>query len=293
MGMKLCDYGCGQISRYQMSSGKWCCEDFYTKCPEIKKRNSEMNKLKQVGNKNPFFGKTHSEKTKDILRCKQTGKKIHTELWKTELSIKMMGEKNPFFGKTHNVKTKNVISKSRQLTISKIKSKYPFFSKIEEMRYNPDKPNEKEIQVRCKNHKCKNSKEKNGWFTPTKTQFFERKRQLESKYGQGGCYFYCSQKCKDECPLFNLIGDPFKDISTPYTQGEYNHFRKFVLERDEYKCQYCGKKAIDVHHERPQKLDPFFALDPDFAWSCCEKCHYEKGHKDECSTGNLAAKICH
>jgi hypothetical protein len=42
------------------------------------------------------------------------------------------------------------------------------------------------------------------------------------------------------------------------------------------------------------KLQPFHALDPEYAWSCCEKCHYKKGHKKgtECSTGNLAAKIC-
>jgi hypothetical protein len=29
-------------------------------------------------------------------------------------------------------------------------------------------------------------------------------------------------------------------------------------------------------------------------WSCCEECHYKYGHKSgtECSTGNLANKIC-
>lgn len=38
--IKLCDYGCGQKAKFEMSSGKWCCEDHYNKCPEIKKRNS-------------------------------------------------------------------------------------------------------------------------------------------------------------------------------------------------------------------------------------------------------------
>jgi len=292
MGVEICEYGCGEEANYRMTNGKWCCENFYTKCSAIKKRNSETNKLKQLGDKNAFFGKTHSEKTKEILRFKKTGKRNHTELWKRELAKKMTGEKNHFFGKTHNKKTKKLISRSKQLTISKIKNRYPFFSQIEDMRYNPDKPSEKEIQVHCKNHLCENSKEKGGWFTPTKTQFFERKRQLESKDGQGGCYFYCSQKCKNICPLFNLIGDPFKDTSTLYNQQEYQTFRQYVLERDNYTCQFCGEEAIIVHHERPQKLEPFFSLDPDFAWSCCEKCHYEKGHKDECSTGNLAKKNC-
>jgi hypothetical protein len=77
-----------------------------------------------------------------------------------------------------------------------------------------------------------------------------------------------------------------------YTQSEYNQFRNYVLERDKYKCQYCGKSADHVHHEKPQKLEPFFALDPDLAWSVCKKCHYEKGHKDECSASNIAARMC-
>ena len=89
-----------------------------------------------------------------------------------------------------------------------------------------------------------------------------------------------------------MRGDPNKNTFKKYTNEEYETFRNFVLERDSYICQFCGDEATDVHHERPQKLEPFFALDPDYAWSCCKECHYEKGHKDECSTGNLAQIIC-
>jgi len=46
-------------------------------------------------------------------------------------------------------------------------------------------------------------------------------------------------------------------------------------------CDGCGKEATH-----------FFKLDPDLAWSVCERCHYKYGHKDECSTGNLAQRIC-
>jgi 5-methylcytosine-specific restriction endonuclease McrA len=89
-----------------------------------------------------------------------------------------------------------------------------------------------------------------------------------------------------------LKSDPFEKSEKLYTQEEYQQFREYVLERDNYKCQYCGQKAEHVHHERPQKLEPFFALDPDLAWSVCEKCHYKYGHKDECSTGKLANMVC-
>jgi hypothetical protein len=178
-----------------------------------------------------------------------------------------------------------------KLSIENINKKYPFFSKIEEMRYNPDKPEEKEIQIHCKNHKCKNSKEKGGWFTPTRQRFKDRKDFLENE-GLDRSGFYCSEKCKNTCPLYNIQSDPYKNNNLPYTYTEYQTFRTFVLERDNHICQFCGKPATDVHHERPQKLEPFSALDPDYAWSCCGKCHYKKGHQGECSTGNLAKIVC-
>jgi len=56
-----------------------------------------------------------------------------------------------------------------------------------------------------------------------------------------------------------------------YTDSEYQTFRQQVLKRENYLCEYCEKKATHVHHSRPQKLE---------------------GHKDECSTYNLATKIC-
>ena len=194
----------------------------------------------------------------------------------------------------YNEKTLQLMSKKRKRTIKQIKKRYPLFFKIEEMRYNPDKSSEKEIQVHCKNHNCPNSKEKDGWFTPGKYKFYERIRQIE--YGQAGCYFYCSNECKKNCILSYIRNDPFKikekNSYIYYNKEEYQQFREFVLERDNYECQYCEEKAEHVHHERPQKLEPFFSLDPDYAWSVCSKCHYEKGHKDECSTGNLSSIIC-
>jgi len=161
------------------------------------------------------------------------------------------------------------------------------------MRYNPDKPEEKEIQVHCKNHNCPNSKEQNGWFTPSHGQISKRTEAIEKPSGIGESNFYCCEECKLICPLFRSRGiDPLIENNKTYTQSEYQTFRQFVLERDNYKCQYCGKKADYVHHERPQKLEPFYSLDPDLAWSVCKKCHYKYAHSDECSTRNLANKIC-
>jgi 5-methylcytosine-specific restriction endonuclease McrA len=239
---------------------------------DSKRKMSESHKGQIAWNK----GKTgiYSEEVRKKISESLKGHK-HSLLWKINHSKKMKGHK-PY----------------NELTLERINKRYSFFSKIEEMRYNPDKPEEKEIQVHCKNHCCKNSKEKSGWFTPIKSQLYERIRQLNDTLGNDGMFFYCSDNCKQTCDLFNVHGDPCKETKKSYTQEEYQTFRQFVLKRDQYICQFCGEKATDVHHERPQKLEPFFVLDPDYAWSYCKDCHYKFGHQGECNTGNLSSKLC-
>ena len=253
--------------------------------------NETKKKLSIVGK-----GRVCSEQTKEKISQSQKGRswiEVYGEEKALYLKrIQSKQRKNKSWEEIYGKEKAETIRKKYILTIDVINKKYPLFSKIEEMRYNPDKPGEYEIQVHCKNHNCPNSKEQGGWFTPASRQISERIRQLEHENGTSGSYFYCSDECKNECPLYNLRRDPFQNKKLLYTQEEYNKFREFVLERDNYKCCYCGKLAEHVHHERPQKLEPFFSLDPDLAWSVCSKCHYKYGHKDECSTGKLANKIC-
>ncbi len=257
--IKLCSW-CNKTANYYFSiTGKYCCCDHFSKCPEARKRKSQ----RMIG---------HEIK----------------ELTKRKISRKII------IINKENEKYRRNQSLSRKKSADEYKKDYPFFSKIEEIRDNPDKPGEKEIQVHCKNHNCKNSKEQGGWFTPTYIQLFERIRQVEN--GQGGCYFYCSEKCKQECPLFNLHSDPFRKIETPYTHEEYNTWKKVVLEQDNYECQKCGSREnLHCHHIIPVKLEPLFVLDPDNGIVLCENCHYKYGHKTgtECSTGNLAKTQCH
>ncbi|MCF8019798.1 MAG: hypothetical protein K9L62_10345 [Vallitaleaceae bacterium] len=284
----ICDYGCNHGARYFFKYvNKYCCSSHYSKCPNMRKKNRKTQtgikrdedvRKKISEGKIKYFENDKNRKKYSIAQINRY--KNMTSNDKEKFSLAKSGDNNGMFGKEAATK----------LTISKIKKKYQLFYKIEEMRYNPDKPGEKEIQVHCKNHNCKNSKEHGGWFSPTRGQITERRRGLYC--GNDGSYFYCCEKCKNECPLFGLQSDPFQERQKQYTQEEYQQFREHVLNRDNYKCQFCGEKAEHVHHERPQKLEPFYALDPDFAWSCCKKCHYEKGHKDECSTGKLSKIFC-
>ena len=178
--MKLCDYECGREAKNQFKNGKWCCEDHCNKCPKMKKKSSELHKVQIPWNID--------------TPC--------TEETKNKISKKIKGINHPMYNHPRTEETKNKISRARKFTIEQIQEKYPTFSKEEEMRYNSDG----EIEVHCKYNKCKNSKESDGWFIPTRRQLEARWRALENN--GDGSYFYCSEECKHECCLFRLKSDP-------------------------------------------------------------------------------------
>lgn len=147
----------------------------------------------------------------------------------------------------------------------------------------------KTLQVRCHNSGCRK------WFMPT---VYEVKNRLSvfNGFSGGANDFYCDEGCKQTCSTYKKIqwveGENPKE--KPYTKEEYDLYRQTVLERENYICEYCGAPATEVHHEQTQKEQPMLALDPDYGHATCKPCHYEYGHKTgtECSTGNLAKKIC-
>ena len=264
---ELCSFGCGQVAKYKLKNGKLCCSNYFSKCPINSKKNKDGQKAIPI-------------ETTELCSygCGQVAKyKLKNGKWCCNNHY----SKCPINRKKH------------KLTIEQIKEKYPTFYKVEDLRYNP---NEKEIQVRCKYNKCKNSKEQNGWFTPIYSQLIERIRCIEKDIGNDAGFFYCSDKCKKECILFGLRSDPLKDITKPHTATEINTWRQEVLRRqkDEYGfnfCEMCDSRInLQVHHEKPQKTHPGMTLDPDNGIILCKKCHYKIGHKTgtECSTGNLA-----
>jgi len=290
----------------------------------------------KLGKKNPFYGKTHKDITKKNM-SEIAKKRIVSNKTKKKISKANIGKNNGMYGKHHNIETVKKISQANKgkispnlgkklseetkikiskanigkiktietrlkmkISIEQIKVRSHLFSKVEEMRYKPGFEKEKIIQVHCKNHLCPNSKEQGGWFTPTGNQLDGRRRALE--YGNEGGYFYCSEKCKQECPLYRVktstlikqdkirsghLEDPW------YTSEEYQEWRQHILELDDGLCVYCGQKATIVHHILPQKTHPESALDPTNGLSVCQKCHFKYGHRDSwCNTGKLSTLVC-
>jgi len=289
--MKICSYGCEREAKYKMISGKWCCESHYNKCPEVNKRRSEGIKRSWSDERKDYYSKIfkkywkdpnhifNSEKWKQknsegvIKAWKDPDSSFNTEEFKLHRSIANIGENNPMYGKPG----------SNKYTLKMLKERHPFFCLVEEPReYN------KGLQVRCK--KC------NEWFTPTSGQLTERIRQLEKEDGNDRSYLYCSEECKQKCSIFNKKYVEFLNIDDNlyYTDSEYQTWRKEVFRRSNNLCEYCGELAEHAHHIKPQKLEPFFALDPDYGVACCMKCHYKKGHQTgtECSTMGIASRIC-
>lgn len=319
---RLCSYGCGRKATTRFKNGNYCCETHPNKCPskikqnwteerkenerkkmiennpmkdqDIKKRH-KVSMEKMTGNNNPLYtnkealenlrksaSSEESRKNKSIATKRSYKNKTHPS-FKPEVR-KILSEKNT----GRKASFDNL--KKRRYNLDKLKVLYPLFCKIEELKEDENG----NIYARCKNHNCSNSKELDGWFIPSRAQLWERIRNLE-KYGEDMGNLYCSEDCKNQCPLYGKRADTLLNQSTNNNidNSEYNTFRKIVLERENYTCQYCGKETNIVHHEKPKKTHPIMVLDPDNGIACCKECHYKYGHSDDdCTTGHLARLIC-
>lgn len=168
------------------------------------------------------------------------------------------------------------------------KIKYPSFCKIEEIR---DKGKKIGIEVKCKY--C------NEWFKPTSRQIGNRIKAIEKPMGAIENNFYCSDKCKNQCQIFNIRNDPFDsnnlNIPTTYELSIWSD-EIFKRQKDMYGYNFCTKcqsiEDLASHHINPKKLEPFSALDIENGVILCRDCHLNIAHSGTCSTGSLANKVC-
>ena len=87
----------------------------FKKGHKISEEQKRMMRKRMTGKKNPFYGKTHSEKTKKMLR-----ERVHSEKTRKRISLAGMGRKHSeetkrkMRGRRHTEKTKRKMSESRK-----------------------------------------------------------------------------------------------------------------------------------------------------------------------------------
>jgi hypothetical protein len=115
MSLFICHYGCGRAAIKQNKSGNWMCDTSSSKCPEIKRKNSEKTKLafssgKRLNQKTLYKNLPEEIKAKMAWSTglsKESDKRI-AKAAKT-LSGSMTGKP----GRPHSESTKKILSKKR------------------------------------------------------------------------------------------------------------------------------------------------------------------------------------
>lgn len=114
-----------KIKIIQATKQKWEDEEY---------RNKMIEKGKAaIGEKNPFYGRHHTEETKEIIRQKHIGTTMNeearqkmsassTERWQNEeyrkhITSMLQGENNPHYGKKHTEETKDRIGELNSIHI--------------------------------------------------------------------------------------------------------------------------------------------------------------------------------
>jgi len=127
------------------------------------------------------------------------------------------------------------------------------------------------------------------WYKPTYDEVKSRKYSIEKGNG-GGNYFYCSNICKKQCPIYykSKYSENSK-IFKPSTSREVQpELRKLVFERDNWTCIKCKEvKNLHCHHIDPVVNNPIESADINNCVTLCKNCHKEIHRKEGCKYNEL------
>jgi hypothetical protein len=241
------------------------CDSF---CQNSGKNNPMYGKKRPdiSGEKSPFSKKENREKLNQILNSNKNPSKRKDV--RKKLSNKFKGENNPQYNGGY---AKNNIP-VYDIYANKI-------SYVESVRRNKEDSNVLEI-------KCAYCGK---WYIPTMSRIWNRIQSLEGTSG-GECRFYCSDSCKEECPIFKRQKWPkgYKQATSREVQPE---LRQMVFKRDDYKCVKCGSNEnLHCHHVEGIRWEPLESADMDKCITVCKTCHKEIHMKEDCRYNDLKCK---
>ena len=150
------------------------------------------------------------------------------------------------------------------------------------------------------------------YFIPCSSDTNKRIGALNGNVG-GDQYLYCSENCKQACPVYRqkLYPKGFKQKNGEITENSGHEgneiwkqevIKRNIEEHGQLQCEICGntnENELSTHHEKPRKTHPEMSLDPDNGWVLCSfgkgnNCHLKYGHPKgtNCSTAELAKLVC-
>lgn len=150
----------------------------------------------------------------------------------------------------------------------------------EETRQDPK--NSKILNVRCT--QCKE------WFIPTQSQVNLRIQGLK---GNDINKFYCSNSCKEICPIFHKILYPINHPKLDNERPYQYEWKQMILKRSKGICEICESKPGKIfHHINPVKTHPHEVADIDNGLHICEDCDKRAHSQLGCSIRYLASLLC-
>lgn len=113
------------------------------------------------------------------------------------------------------------------------------------------------------------------YFVPSTGDILKRVRALNGEIS-GDQYLYCSENCKQACPVYNQKKYP-KGFKVASSREVNSLVRQMVFERDNWTCQICGRTIkeaqLHCHHMDPVSQNPMFQNDIDSCITLCKDCH--------------------
>ena len=253
---------------------KECGEEFLGQRGKINKYcDVKCSGKAHVGEKNPFYGKKHTEEIRK------------------KMSNSLKGRESPNKGK-FGKDTTGWKGGFRKKGFTHYDTYAPQVEWHEKVRRNKEDPNI--MEVKC--FKC------DEWFIPT---LMEVRHRIEAVKGKekGEQRFYCSDECKNSCSIYGKKPEQIMKqdairagrlLWSELRREVQPELRQMVLERDEHKCIKCSdSNNLQCHHILPVNIEPLLSADIDNCITLCKECHV-KVHKeiDGCGLNQLYIEEC-
>jgi len=150
----------------------------------------------------------------------------------------------------------------------------PQLEPYKQCRRNQDDPNI--LEVKCTY--C------GQWYIPSLYAIRHRIRGINKNGGHG---LYCSEECKQECPIYHKIKH-YKGQEGHNSREVQPQLRQMTFTRDDYICVKCGSTGpLHCHHIDPVISNPIESADLDNCITLCVDCHKEAHRLPGCGYSEL------